>query len=238
MFGGVEQVCKQETRKKLEDRQSEEHDDHGDQDAELDGLDDPFPVPGSVIEGDHGDHTVVQPEYRHEYEALQFKIYAEYRRRGRREHQKDSVHAKGHDRTNGLHDNRRNANLVDNGNCPWMGTESLQADADLCVLPDIEIKRHQYRHNLSDDGRKCGACDFQAGKSEKAEDQYRIQNYIDDGAGSLCDHIIDGLSGRLHQSLKCNLQKDTGGAYGDDGQVLCAVCNDGLVVSLHGKKQV
>ena len=135
-----EQVPEKEAWKCLEDGKSEQHDGYGNNDAQLDSLNDTVFIPGTVVKCDNRDHPVIQSEDRHEDEALKLEVYAEYGGCGGREDQKDLVHSEGHDRADGLHDNGRDSDFVDDGDCPHVRTEAPKADIVLFVSGKIEIE--------------------------------------------------------------------------------------------------
>ncbi len=98
-----------------------------------------------------------------------------------------------------------------------MRAEPSQAAVDLSVFRNCEVKRHEYGDHLADDRSDCRSGNFKPRETEQSEDQDGIQDDVDDRAGSLGDHIVQGLSGRLHQSLEGNLEEYPGGTYGYNG---------------------
>ena len=119
-----------------------------------------------------------------------------------------------------------------------MGTESLQANIDLFIPGSIKIKGHGHCHHLSGYGSQGGPGDFHPGEAEQSKNHDGIQDDIDDGSGSLGDHVVDRLSGRLHQALEGYLQEDSCGTQRDDGKIFRAVFDDGLVIRLQCKEEV
>ena len=121
-------------RHDLENRKAHQHDAHGDGHAQLDGGDDPFPLLCAVVVGDDGDHAVVQAEDRHEDEALELEVHAQHGDGRGGKHQQDLVEQEGHDRHDGLHDNGRDAHLVDLADHVEAGTESPETKLQLLVF--------------------------------------------------------------------------------------------------------
>ena len=110
-IGSIEEI-QQNSRHELEYRKSQKHDADGTQDAQTDGLCNPFRLSGTVIVCHDGYHSVIQSKHRHKDKALQFKIYSKHCRGSRSKAHQNLVHAKGHHRTDGCHDNGRKANAV------------------------------------------------------------------------------------------------------------------------------
>ncbi len=98
-----------------------------------------------------------------------------------------------------------------------MGAEPSQAAVDLFVFSNCKVKRHEYGDHLADDRSDGCSGNFKPWEAKQSEDQDGVQDYVDDRACSLGDHIVQGLSGRLHQSLEGNLEEYPGGTYGYDG---------------------
>ena len=85
---------------------------------------------------------------------------------------------------------------------------------------------------LSENGCKRCPRNSHLRQSEQTEDQDRIQNQVRHCADPLRDHRIEGLTGRLQQSLKSHLRENTEARHTADGQVgrtiLCYLRNVGL----------
>ncbi len=237
MLGCIEQVLKQEPRSKLEDEKSDDHDRYGYHDTKFRCLGNPFLIPCTIVVGNDRDHSVVHTEDWHEDKTLKFKVYAEYCCSGRREHEQDLVHSKCHDRTDGLHDDGRKPDLVDNENRSLVRAKMPEAHIDLFVLCMVEIEREAYSYDLTGDGGNCRPCNFKPGETEQSEDHDRIQYNVDDGSKPLCDHIVKGPSSRLKKPFQCDLQEDTGAEYSDDGHILCPIRYDHRVICLKCKEQ-
>ncbi len=102
------------------------------------------------------------------------------------------------------------------------------------VEPDCEnhgdyLPRH--RGNRS-------APDAEPWKTEETKNHNRIQNNIDDGAGSLGHHAVDSPSRGLHNTFKGHLHKDSEGENETDGKILRPELHNLPVFSLAGKEQV
>lgn len=118
-----------------------------------------------------------------------------------------------------------------------MRTEPGKLQGDLLVLSLMEENGQGEGYKLTKYGGDGGAGHAQAGESQKTKDQNGIQDDIDDGAGSLGDHVIEGLSGGLQQPFKGDLQEDTDAEDSDDLQILRAILNDPGIGSLGSKKR-
>ena len=102
-------------REHLKEQHAGERDAHGGKHREPDGLLDAVGTARAVIVRDDGHHAVVEAEHRHKDEALELEVRAVHRRRHGGERQQDLVHAEHEERTDALHQNRREADLVDLG---------------------------------------------------------------------------------------------------------------------------
>ena len=106
-----------------------------------------------------------------------------------------------------------------------------QCDGDVLVELQVEVNAEKRRRALADDGRDRCAGDAEPGESEQTENQNRIQNDIDDGAGGLQNHTVDSAAGRLQKPFVRDLEKQTdraaahnlkiGRAVGADHGILC-----------------
>ena len=237
MLGGIEkpqELC----RENLEYGQSHQHDADSHPDTQLHSGYDSFFISGAVIVGDDRDHAIIEPEHRHKNKALQFKIDTEDSRRGGREHKQDLVHPKYHHGTDGLHDDRGNADLIDRGDDLPVRPESLHVQVQLLVFGAVKIKGKYYGHDLS--GHRSDGCPghLQARKTEQAEDQDGIHDDVDDGSDSLRDHGVNGLSGGLQKPFQGHLHEYSDGEDGYDRQVLCTVSDDLFILRLEPEKCV
>ena len=237
MLGSVEKAQKL-FWKYLEHGQPNEHDAHCQADAQLHGGFDPFSISGAVIVGDNRDHAIVKPEYRHEDKALQLKINAEHRSGGGREHKQDLVHSKYHDGTDGLHDDRRHANLIDGSNNFFIRAESFHIQIQFFVFGTVKVDRKGNGNDLPGHCGDGGSGYLQPGKSEQAEDQDGIHDNIDDRPDPLRDHGIDGLSGGLQETFQGHLHKDSDGEDADDRQILSTIGDDLFIPGLQPEKAV
>ena len=221
--GSIEKCTKQELWRNLEDDKSGTHDAYSDDNAEFYRLGDSLFISGSIIICDDWNHTIIQSEYRHKDKALQFEIYAKHSGCCRREHKKNLVHSESHNRADCLHDDGRQTYLINDSYCSRAWTEMAHTDIDFLILCMIKEERKDNCYKLSGYSCKCGTCNFEPRESKETKDHDRIQDDIDNGTGSLRDHIINCLSGRLQKTFKCNLQKDSDRAYGNDCHILCSI---------------
>ena len=221
----------------MEQQNAEDHDSDGDQSRQTNGIHDPLAVPCTIIVCDDRNHTIVDPEDRHENKTLQLKIDTEYSSSRRIEDQKDFVKAKYHDRADGLHDDGRNADSIDFADDLFVWPEFLHVDTDLFVDADVEKGAQSSADDLSDHGRDGGSCHLQPRKAEQSEDQDRIQDDIDNGAGSLGDHSVKSFAGCLEKSFHGNLYVNADGADGDDFHILDPILDDRFLRRLRNEKQ-
>ena len=63
-------------------------------------------------------------------------------------------------------------------------------------------------------------------ESEISEDQDRVEDDVEDRAGQLGYHGIDGQPGRLEQSLKGHLEQHSEGQAQNDAQIGFSICGD------------
>ena len=102
---------------------------------------------------------------------------------------------------------------------------------DLLIIAQVQEQAQTGGDRLSKDRGQGGAGYAQSGKAAQAEDHDRIKNNVDDRAGRLGDHTVNGQACRLQQTLKGHLEEQScrqtghdpqiGGAHADDLRVLC-----------------
>lgn len=219
----------------LDHDQPHHHDGHGKDDADAHRVFEPLCFPRAVVVGHDGHHAVVEAEDRHKDEALYLNVDAQYGRGGGGKGDEDLVHAEGHHRADGVHDNGGDAHGVDLTDDMAVGAEMAERGLDVMVHPGVEIDRQNGGHDLSDDGGGGGAGYPHFGEGTDAEDEDRVQNNIDDGAQSLGEHGLDGPSGGLEETLHGDFQEDAEGKGGADGEVDGARLNDDAAVGLEGE---
>lgn len=191
---GIEQQ-QQFARNNPEQQCADRHQHHGDDPAVDNGFLDPQPVPCSQIIGDNGYHRVVQAEDRVEDHAVQLEKHAEHRGSGGGKRHQDLIHAESHDRSDGHHNDRGNADPVDLPDQAAVQPEALHAQADLFVFPDVQYKGQDGGQRLSADGCRRGAGDAHLWEAEIAENQNRIHDEVENSTGGLGNHRIRGFSG-------------------------------------------
>ena len=89
---------------------------------------------------------------------------------------------------------------------------------------------------LSDAGGDGGACDAQFRRTQKPENQDRVQDQVDHCSGNLGDHAEVGQACGLKQTLEGHLIEEPQGETGNIVQVRGAVCDDFPVIGLGGHK--
>ena len=103
IVAGVEQAEKHPGNE-LHERKAQEHEGDGIDDGGADGLVHPVGAAGPVVIGQDRDEGVVEPEYRHEDKALELEIHTEHRHGSGGKDDEHPVHAIGHHRADGGHD--------------------------------------------------------------------------------------------------------------------------------------
>ena len=93
-----------------------------------------FFAAGAVIVCDNRNHAIVQAENRHEDKTLQLEINTKNGYSGSGKADKNQIHSVGHDRGNGLHNNRRKSDRVNNPDDPRIRTEAAHVNADIMVF--------------------------------------------------------------------------------------------------------
>ena len=102
---------------------------------------------------------------------------------------------------------------------------------DLLIKAQVQEQAQTGGDRLSEDRGQGGAGYAQSGKAAQAEDHDRIKNNIDNGAGGLGDHTVNGQACGLQQAFEGHLEEQPrgqtghdpqiGGAHTDDFRVLC-----------------
>ena len=118
-----------------------------------DALSDPLLAAHAVVEADYRDHGVVHAERRKAYKLLDLVVHAVCGDCGGGyipENDVDSIGHKGHEC---LHEDRRDAYLVDFPDHPEPGTQKAETGIQLC--PGVSVKEQRIQpagYKLSDDG--------------------------------------------------------------------------------------
>ena len=217
----------------LKQRKAHGHDAHGHADGQLDGLLHPVGLFGPEVVGDDGHHAVVQAENGHEDEALELEIRAEHGGGGGREGDDDAVDAEDHHGADALHDDGRQADLIDVLDGVPVPANLLDVQVDIRVALDVHDESGDGGAALADDRGDGGTGDLQPGSAEEAEDEDGVQGDVQQGAQHLGAHGEMGPAGRLQQALKRKLAEQADGAAQADPAVAGAVVHDLRHVSLH-----
>ena len=218
---GVEQAQEQ-MGDQQEDGRACGHDGGGVDRAQLDRLDHPLRLPGAEVVGHDGDQAVVHAEYRHEHEALELEVHSEYGGRRGGEADEDLVHAEGHHRADGGHDDGGHAHGVDAADNLAVGTEALEAQRDLRVPLRVEVDAQGSAHQLAQH-RGPG----RAGNAHvEREDKDGVEDDVDDRTHHLGDHAVDSLAGGLEQALDADGGEDAEGEDRTDADILRAALHD------------
>ena len=174
-----------------EDDHAQHHDAGGVDGAALDGFHHPQPVLGPVVIGHDGHHAVVQAEHRHKDEAVELEVNAEgrgCRLLGGVIGNEDLVHAEGHHRADGHHDDAGQADGIDIPHQPPIGPEAPELQMDLLVLLQVEDQCQNTAAELSDDRghRRAGDAHVQH------EDKDGVQHDVDDRRNGVAKHRVVG----------------------------------------------
>ena len=94
---------------------------------------------------------------------------------------------------------------------------------NILVLCNIQVAADAGGDNLAENGSSRSAGDTHFGEAEETEDHDRVKNDIDNGAGSLGDHTVEGAAGGLQQPFKSDLENRAEGHAQDDPQIDRAV---------------
>ena len=232
---GVEQA-QEHLGDELHQGKAHQHDGHGKGDGQPDGLAHPVGAAGAVVIGDDGHHGVVQAEHRHENEALQLEINPEHRHGGGGEAVEDAVHAIGHQRADGGHDDGGHAHLQNRPDHPAHRTEAPEGEMDLGIFPEMEEHGGHGAAELAEHGGGGGAGHAHGGEAQQAEDQDGVHDDVDDGAGHLSDHGQLGPAGGLQQPLKIDGGEAEGADADADAQIGDGVLDDGGAAGLGAHK--
>ena len=133
----------------------------------------------------------------------------------------------------GYHQYRRYADGVDAADHGQVGPEFAHVQTNLDVLAVVQEHRHPEGDDLADhggDGRALRA-------HPKAQYEYGVQYDVDDGAGALGEHRVDGAAGGLHQPLEHDLAEHAEAEAADGGQVVHAVVDERLDLGLGGEER-
>ena len=157
--------------KQLEQGQSYRHNADRVGDGQPDGFDNPLGLAGAVVVGHDGNHSVVQTEDGHENKGLKLEINSEYRRGSGGESKQNLIHAKDHDRTDGLHDDGGQAHAVDAANNFTAGAQATEGHLEFRISGQRKIQSHQPADDLTSYGSHSGPSHLQPGEAEQAKDQ-------------------------------------------------------------------
>ena len=191
------------------------HNGHRIQAAAAQGFLHPFPVPGAVVVAHDGHSPAVEAEYRHEYKGLQLEIYPQYADGGGRKGDEDLVHAKVGHRADGLHHDAGQAYPVDLADKLALGPEAPELHLDKAVVLMQVIHAHQHAQQLAQHRGDGGARHPQLREAQQAENEDGIEDDVENGAGKLGKHGVEGIPGRLQDLFKHALENEenTGHPY-------------------------
>ena len=94
------------------------------------------------------------------------------------------------------------------------------------IETQVEKEGQQSCGHLTHHRGEGGAQHLHTGKEPHTENEQRIQNNIDNGAGGLGNHGIDGFPRGLEQTLQHGLAENGRGTHAEGGEILDAVSID------------
>ena len=192
----------------------------------------------AIVETDDGNHTVIQTEYRHEDEALQFEVYTEYRCCCGSKGDEDLIHTEGHDRTDGCHTDGRHANGINGFHCMGLQMIFLRIDNDIVIFLLIEPACQTGRTDLTEYCGNGSTLDTHGRHTKQTKDQDRVHDDIDDGTKPLGQHGIEGSARCLQDTFKAELQENSSREQTADTQVICTQTHDLGVIGLQFEKDL
>ena len=122
----------------------------------------------------------------------------------------DLVDAEVHHGADAVHNDGGNAHLQHRPDGLPAGTHIPDVQMDLRVVPQIHIDAQHRAYGLAQHGGHRRAGNAHLGHAPPAVDKHRVQNDVDDGAGALEDHGLEGPARSLKQPLAEDLDEHTG----------------------------
>ena len=133
----------------------------------------------TIIIGNDRCNAVVKSKYRHEEKTLQFEVNTKYCSCSDCELYQDQIHAVGHDRTDGLHDDRWNTYCINMADDLLFRPEALKGQMDLVVSGGIQDKAQDQGNDLpGDSGQGRSGCPH-----VKAGHQEKVSSDVKDAGG-------------------------------------------------------
>ena len=178
--------AQQRGRDGLKEQAPNAHDDDGRRHRQAEGPLHPVHPSRAVVVADDGHHGVVQAEDRHEDEALQLEVGPEDGGGRLGEADEDLVHAEGHHRADGLHDDGGHADAVDlpgDGAVPAEEAPRRMCSSGLCRR--LRYRASARRDDLAQDRCDGGAGHLQPREAQQAEDQNGVHHDVDGRAHDL-----------------------------------------------------
>ncbi len=232
LLAGIEHA-QQQVGSHLEHDKARYHQRQGAGNGQLQCLHDPIRPPRAIVEGDDGNGGAVQAEQGHKEEALKLEVNAEHAGGSLVEALQYLDPAEDHDGEHAVHDDGGNTHRQDGAHDPAVQPEVAVAEGDIVVIACVQVHAHDSAAPLTDDGGDGGAGGAHGGQTEPAEDEHGIQQNVDDGAGGLSDHALNGAAGGLEQTLSQNLGEGAHSENAADAGVLDAVLHGLRHVGLH-----
>lgn len=170
---------------KLKSKEADESKAECDEHADFNSLEHTFSVACAVVVGDDRCDTVIKAEYRHEEKALQLKVNAKYSGCCYCKVHQDQVHGIGHDRADGLHDNRWNTYCVNMSDDLRIRAESMETESDFMIEFVVAESGNDTGYTLSDHCSNSSTCYAHFRSTKKTKDQDRVQDDVCDGTAEL-----------------------------------------------------
>ena len=146
---------------------------------------------------------------------MQLEVHPQHANGGGRKGDEDLIHAEVGHRADGLHHDAGQAHPVDFTDELALGPEAPELHLDKAVVLMQVIHAHQHAQQLAQHRGDGGACHPQLWEAQQAEDEDGVKDDVENGAGKLGKHGVEGIPGRLQDLFKHALENEenTGHPY-------------------------
>ena len=183
-FGGGVEQAEERFGEELEDSEAEEHIAYRGEDCESYGGVYAVAAFCAEVIRDDGDHTCIESENGHKYEALELEVDTEDVHCGLAEADEDHIHREGHNATYRLHEDGRNTDAEHFFYVFPFRKEVFNSDTDFLIDSDIENDTNEGGDALTDNGGDSGTLNAHL----EIEDEYGVENDIRDSTRELDYH--------------------------------------------------
>ena len=218
IFGSTEQP-QQCFRHKFKGKKTNECKTECDEHADFDSFKHTLSVACTIIIGNNRCNAVVKSKYRHEEKTLQFEVNTKYCSCSDCKLYQDQIHAVGHDRTDGLHDDRWNTYCINMADDLKVRTEAPEAEPDFMIKFMVADSCNDAGYTLSDHSSYSSSGNTHFRSTEQTKDQDRVKDDVGDGTAQLGSHAEYGFSCGCEQTFKEKLSKQTKGEYHNCAQI-------------------